>query len=395
MSQNRNPDVIIVGAGPAGLACAKILAEAGLETIVLERSKKAGIKNFYSGLVYSEPLQDIFGRFWDGKDPAPFERYLSEHRAYLLQKDTFVSINLHGRENNPNNKTNQHGFNILRKPFLNWMAQKVQNAGASINYEQSVSELIIDNKKVCGVKTNNNTYFCNVVVLAEGVNSLLVKKSGLRRGEAVNEEIFLFVEETIALSSELIQQRLSLKEKHGIAAKLFTHSMFGIQSVGYLNTNKDSISLGIGVLLSESISSGININNCMEELKSHPAIKPIIKDGITNNYVSFMLPSLVGGISLPKICVNGCLIIGGALLLINPYRWDISSKAILSAKYAADSIIKAKALNDFTEKGLCYYKDLINENILRNINNDMPVPDSKEFDSKTLDKVSSFLMQGR
>jgi len=42
-------DVAIVGAGPAGISAACILAESGLKTVVIERGEYPGAKNMSGG----------------------------------------------------------------------------------------------------------------------------------------------------------------------------------------------------------------------------------------------------------------------------------------------------------------------------------------------------------
>ena len=62
-------DVIIVGAGPGGLACAEITASQGLKTLVLERKTIIGKKVCaggvtWNGLVKKIPI-DLFERQFD------------------------------------------------------------------------------------------------------------------------------------------------------------------------------------------------------------------------------------------------------------------------------------------------------------------------------------------
>ncbi|PIO04762.1 hypothetical protein COT47_07620 [Candidatus Woesearchaeota archaeon CG08_land_8_20_14_0_20_43_7] len=51
-------DVLIIGAGPAGLACAKILAKAGKSVLVLEKNKKIGPKVCAGGLT-SKDIKEL------------------------------------------------------------------------------------------------------------------------------------------------------------------------------------------------------------------------------------------------------------------------------------------------------------------------------------------------
>ena len=369
-----NAEVIIVGGGPSGLAAAKTLADAKIKTIVLEKGDGTGSKNFFSGVVSDKLYNDIFGK------PIIKERIISEFRAYFLDKKSFNYVN----------QRNENFISVLRESFNRWMSKAVEKAGASIEYKTTARELLINEGKIIGVKTDNGNYFANVVIIAEGTNSLLTKQAGLKTGNYTPEHVFLFVEEDISIPSNVIEERLNLQTGCGMSAKLFTSSFFDIPSIALMHTNKNSISLSIGVLLSGSISKAININQFQENLKKHPAIKSMVKDGKLNNYSSFMLPiSLNQNYDLPptKLFTNGCLIIGGAAMLINPFSWDLSYLAITSGKIAAESVIKAKELNDYSEKTLSIYektlrsleqfKELKNQNSLKP-KFDLPFIKSKE-----------------
>ncbi len=46
-------EVVIVGAGPAGIAAALTLAREGVEVLVLERGVFPGDKNLFGGILYT------------------------------------------------------------------------------------------------------------------------------------------------------------------------------------------------------------------------------------------------------------------------------------------------------------------------------------------------------
>ena len=63
LNQDNKTDVIIVGAGPAGIACGITLARAGKQVVIVERGLFAGSKNVFGGAIYTKPTKEIFPNF--------------------------------------------------------------------------------------------------------------------------------------------------------------------------------------------------------------------------------------------------------------------------------------------------------------------------------------------
>ena len=74
-------DVVVVGAGIAGLATAMILAEAGVEVLVVERGDYPGSKNVTGGRLYLEPVRPYLPDLWD---EAPLERRVVKERLTMV-----------------------------------------------------------------------------------------------------------------------------------------------------------------------------------------------------------------------------------------------------------------------------------------------------------------------
>ena len=96
--------------------------------------------------------------------------------------------------------------------------EKAKEAGAYFAPSTLVKHLIIKEGRVCGVETELEEIESDIVIIADGVNSLLAKESVLRKDYAA-KDTFLSVKETRKLSKEIIEERLNIEKgtKNGAA----------------------------------------------------------------------------------------------------------------------------------------------------------------------------------
>jgi len=118
-------DVLIVGAGPAGITAAYKLAGAGLNVLVFERGEFPGSKNMFGGILYSTILNKLIPEFWK---EAPVERHVVRRRYSFLSKDSEAAFDL--KFDAFNNPPYNHSFTVLRARFDKWFAKKAEEAGA-------------------------------------------------------------------------------------------------------------------------------------------------------------------------------------------------------------------------------------------------------------------------
>ncbi len=90
MPENRTFDAIVVGAGPAGISAAITLVKNGLKTILIERGRFSGAKNFFGGVMYTHAFKDVLPDFWERRPP--FERPVTEQGFWMISPDSVVRL---------------------------------------------------------------------------------------------------------------------------------------------------------------------------------------------------------------------------------------------------------------------------------------------------------------
>jgi electron transfer flavoprotein-quinone oxidoreductase len=343
-------DVIVVGAGPAGTSCAYTLAKAGASVLLLERGEYPGSKNVMGGVLYRKMLEDIIPGFYK---EAPVERPIVEQRFMMLDKESALTFSYKGLEwaQEPYNN-----FTVLRAKFDQWFADKAVQQGALLVNETVALECIVENGKVVGVRTDrpDGDIHADVVVLADGVNSLLAKGLGFHK-EFRPDEVALAVMEVLKLDRKIIEDRFSLEGDQGCTIEIFGDSTKGILGTAWLYTNKDSLNIGVGTMLSGLIKNKIKPHQLLDYVKKHPMIRPYIQGCEQQEYLAHLIPE--GGYhSMPKVVGNGVLVVGDAAQLVNAIHREGSNMAMTSGVLAAETILQAKEAGDFSEKMLDSYR---------------------------------------
>ena len=344
------------GPVPRALAASYTLATAGVKVALLERGDFPGSKNVMGGVLYRQPTEEIFGEgFWK---EAPVERHVIETQAWVLTDNSaFKAAHRHTAfDAEPFNS-----FTVLRAKFDKWAAQKVRAAGALIIPETLVQNPILNGDQVVGVRTGrpDGDIYADVVIAADGINSLMAQRVGLRK-EVPADEAALAVKEVIALPREVIENRFGLSNDQGATIELYGSASMGMVGTGFIYTNKDTLSVGTGALVSQLAESGITPNDMLEHLKAHPSIAPLLEGGETREFLAHLIPE--GGLhGIPKLSMGGMLVVGDAAMLVNSMHREGSNLAMTSGKLAAQAALRAKEWNDYSAASLKYYDQLVRD----------------------------------
>ncbi|HFQ8228296.1 TPA: FAD-dependent oxidoreductase [Citrobacter freundii] len=343
-------DAIVVGAGVAGTVAAYIMAKAGLDVLVIERGNSAGSKNMTGGRLYAHVIERIMPGF---AQQAPVERKVTREKISFMTQESATTLDYHREQADV---PGQASYTVLRNRLDPWLMEQAEAAGAQFIPGVRVDALIREGNQVTGVQAGDDILEANVVILADGVNSMLGRSLGMVPASSAHHYA-VGVKELIGLSPEQINDRFNLSGNEG-AAWLFAGSPSnGLMGGGFLYTNRDSVSLGLVCGLGDMAHAQKSVPQMLEDFKQHPTVRPLIQGGKLLEYSAHMVPE--GGLAMvPELVGDGVMIVGDAAGFCLNLGFTVRGMdlAIASAEAAAHAAIVAKARQDFSARTLAEYK---------------------------------------
>ena len=354
-------EVIIVGAGLAGLSTAMVLAKAGAEVMVVERGDYPGSKNVTGGRLYLGPVRQYLPDWWE---EAPFERKVVKERLAIMAPESSLTVELNSERFR---QTPHPSHTILRSTFDRWFADQVAEQGALIIPGYKVDDLVIENGQVKGIVSAGDTIHANVVVAADGALSFLAEKAGLRE-KHLARDFALGVKEVIELPAQTIQDRFGVSEGEGAAQLFFGSLTHGMLGGGFVYTNRESLSLGmvVGIHDLQKEEPAISPHELLEAFKARPEVQPLIAGGNSVEYAAHALPE--GGFeALPdRLVRDGLLLVGDAagFALNMGVTMRGMDFAIASGALAGQTIRWAIAQKDFSAETLSHYETSLKDSFV-------------------------------
>ncbi|NPV05514.1 MAG: FAD-dependent oxidoreductase [Syntrophaceae bacterium] len=345
-------DVIIVGAGLAGLAAAWTLAGEGVEAVVLERGDYPGAKNVSGGRLYLNPVRDLFPGLWDG---APLERAIVREGATLMARNRSFTFHYTGSELRADRP---QSYSVLRSKFDRWFAERVEERGGMILAKTLVTDLVRENGRVCGVVAGGDELRADAIIACDGVLSLIPEKAGLRPPGRPHDYA-VGIKEVIRLDPAVINDRFGVGDGEG-AAHLYAGDITkGLFGGGFLYTNADSVSLGLVVSiedLAKEEAAG-DAPSLFEAFKARPEIAPLVRGGQTVEYGAHVIPE--GGYrSLARLVGDGILAAGDSAGFALNLGFTVRGMeyALASGHYAAKAVIEARKAGRYDAAALASYQ---------------------------------------
>ncbi|MEM3397474.1 MAG: FAD-dependent oxidoreductase [Nitrososphaerota archaeon] len=335
-------DVVVVGGGPAGLSVAYFLADKGYTVVVLERGLEPGSKNVFGGRVYSYPLDKYFPGW---RRDAPIERWVRREMLSILCRENMASIGYQ-----LSRKPDGHdSFTVFLSRLLKWMASKVEEKNVLLASNVRVDEMLFRDGVACGVRAGEDKIEAEYVVIAEGANTLLLEKHGLR-GRPSPRDIAVGVKEVVRVGREKINERFGLGDEEGLAQFLISPVFGG----GFIYTMKEYVSVGVVYRL--SFNNHVEGKDVIEELRMHPEISKLLEGGVPVEYSAHIIRE--GGYKdlMSKPYGKGYVVVGDAAGLILNTGFTVRGVdlAIESGRLAAEAITKTSPGEE-----LSIYMDLL------------------------------------
>lgn len=308
-------DAVVVGAGPAGSIAARVLAEKGVKTLVVEKKQEIGTPKRCAEGISINGLEKI------GLKPDP-RWATNEINGSIVYSPSGRRVTCKFTK----------GYILERKIFEKHLAMNAIRAGARYMVKTRALEVIKENEKVTGIRAEfmGEEFEINskLLIAADGVDSKIAKSAGIDTTNKMSDYHSGFQYEMAGLN---LEQRNIL------------HVYFGcdIAPKGYIwifPKGEDIANVGIGILASKS-EEGNRAKDYLDRfIDSHGEI-------FRN---SSPIEINAGGIpvssSLDTFVMDGLMLVGDAAHQVNPIHGGGIAIAMKAAELCAE--VGAEAIKE-------------------------------------------------
>jgi len=355
-------DCIIVGGGVAGLAAAMTLARGGARFLLIERGEWSGAKNVSGGVLWGRDLARLVPDYWQD-DERGWERFVNHRRLTFMDEGSSFSLDF---KSDHFDAPPYSGLVVLRSRFDAWLAGKVQEAiDASPHAEDSflatdilVEEVLMEDGRAVGIRAGDERFYADCVILAEGVNNLLTRQTGLQTEYVPADGLAVGVKEVIRFDESVLRDRIQLGEDSGMTNEFVGWATDGVEGGGFLYTNRDSVSVGLVLGMADLRAKRKAPYDLLNQFKTHPAVADALRGGEVLEYSAKVVSTGDLKVMPKEVYTDGLLVAGEAANLVLNAGRAIQGMdyAMRSGILAAETVLEAKGANDFSRTFLAHYR---------------------------------------
>ncbi len=315
-------DVVVVGAGPAGCATAKRLAEHGIKVLLVEKRPEIGVPVRCGEATSVRGMREL-GIELSKKFVA------NETRGAYIYSPNGTKVEL--LSETPN------GYVLERRIFDKFLGIYAAKAGAEVRVQTQAVGLLKSNGSVRGVKLRHlgeeYEVECRCVVGADGIESKVGRWAGLDVQTKLGEM-------TSAAQFEIAGAVLENPE----VLEFYFGSRIAPRGYAWVfPKGKDIANVGIGIRDSSA--------SALEYLKRFISSKKALQ----GNVIGIVAGAVPVQGPVEKSIGNGVLLVGDAARQTDPLTGGGIYNAMYCGTIAAEVLKRAAEMNDFSEKTLLEY----------------------------------------
>lgn len=337
-------DVVIVGAGPSGLAAAIRLKQldANIRVCVLEKGSEVGAHILSGAVIEPRALNELIPD-WQAKGAPLITPATHDEFIFLTEKKSF-------RLPTPPTMHNQGNYIISLGNLCRWLAQQAESLSVEIYPGFPAAEVLYDtNGKVIGVATGDM-----------GIDKEGKPSDRFQQGMELHAKHTIFAEGCRGSLTKTLIKRFDLDkdcdpQTYGIGIKelwevdpkqhkpgTVIHSIgwpldfktYGGSFLYHLENNQVAVGFVVGL---DYQNPFLNPFEEFQRFKNHPTIRPTFAGGKRICYGARAL--VEGGYqSIPKLTFPGGLLIGDTAGFLNVPKIKGSHTAMKSGMIAAETI---------------------------------------------------------